>query len=350
LLDRLKWRRVAHVERFDFYRIGGDRLCQVDYRILAHPFPYALIALADQSRRVLLHSLGAYPNVQIHWDTQFTEVLWVGRKVIGVRALERGYERDFFACVTVGSDGADSPFRGALGISYRITLYTNGFLGMLVRRPNGFPREVRYHLGRGEILSCFPCSPDQLYLLYMLPVSSLRTMDQQGLASVRARIVAIEPDLRSAWRDLTAETQVSAFMPRQVRTKAWVTDGAALIGDAAHACHPHVAQGSLQAVEDAKVLAVVLESCFARGDFSVHALALYEQTRRPVVERVQRVADEYVWLWETDGPLLAWIRDRIFANVGESPKLLCRLAATEAGIEPRPLSFLGRLQALGVGI
>jgi 2-polyprenyl-6-methoxyphenol hydroxylase-like FAD-dependent oxidoreductase len=263
--------------------------------------------------------------------------------------VERGHERDFFSFVTVGSDGAGSPVREALGIGCRMKRYANGFLGMLVRRPEGFEGGVRYYLGRGEILGCFPCSPGLLCLLYMVPASSLRTMDEPMLAGVRTRIGAIEPGLKRAWGDFASRDQVSALTPRQVRAKTWIADGAALMGDAAHACHPHVAQGGFQAMEDAKVLAAVLESCFSRGDFSARALAAYEQARRPVVERLQRVADEYVWLWETSNPLLAWLRDRIFANVGKRPKLLYRVAATEAGIEPRPLTFLERFQALGVG-
>ena len=135
----------------------------------------------------------------------------------------------------------------------------------------------------------------------------------------------------------------------RVRTAKWVVDGAALLGDAAHACHPHVAQGTFQAMADGKVLAEVLDtSCFGRGDFSARALSPYEETRRPVIERVQRVADEYVWLWETGNPLVAWLRDRIFRNIGDRPHLLQRVAATEAGIDSSPLTFVERLQALGL--
>ena len=141
---------------------------------------------------------------------------------------------------------------------------------------------------------------------------------------------------------------MSCLLPVQVRAARWVAEGAALLGDAAHACHPHVAQGSFQAMEDAKVLAEVLDVCLSRGEFSARALAPYEEIRRPVVERLQQVANEYVWLWETKNPVLARLRDRIFRNVGERPELLYRVAAIEAGIASGPLTFAERLQALGV--
>ncbi|MDC4226010.1 MAG: FAD-dependent monooxygenase [Candidatus Manganitrophus sp.] len=56
--------------------------------------------------------------------------------------------------------------------------------------------------------------------------------------------------------------------------RRWVTEGAALIGDAAHAMNPHVAQGRNTAMEDGLVLAEVLEECFRKGDFSAEAPGL----------------------------------------------------------------------------
>jgi len=134
----------------------------------------------------------------------------------------------------------------------------------------------------------------------------------------------------------------------KVRAASWVADGAALMGDAVHAGHPHVAQGTFQAMEDAKVLSDVFTQCFGRGDFSAGALAPYEEVRRPVVTRLQWVADEYAWLWETKNLVLTRLRDRIFQNVGSRPDLLQKVAATEAGIDIRPFTILERLQALGV--
>jgi 2-polyprenyl-6-methoxyphenol hydroxylase-like FAD-dependent oxidoreductase len=182
----------------------------------------------------------------------------------------------------------------------------------------------------------------------MVPVGRVGTIRARGLEALKSRIASVEPRLGRPLVDLATWEQISVLSPIRVRAAAWVADGAALMGDAAHACHPHVAQGSTQAMEDGKVLADVLETCFSRGDFSASGLARYEGARRPVVQRLQRVADEYAWLWETESPTLARLRDRIFRNIGDRPGLLSRVAATEAGIEARPLSFVERLQVLGL--
>lgn len=352
LLDRLKAKRVARVERFCFFQIQGDPLCRVDYRILDHPYPYALIALPGQTRRVLLEGLRAYPAVHIHWGARLTGALRRGGQVIGATAVENGQEREFHALVTVGADGSHSRLREALGLPCRTRRYPNAFLGVLVDRPAGlaraFDHQVGYYLGRGEILGVFPCAPTLLCLLYMVPADDARDVREQRLEALKTRLADIEPRLRDSLAGLTTREQVSLLFPVQVRAAKWVTDGAALLGDAAHACHPHVAQGGFQAMEDAKVLAEVVDVCVRRGECSARALAPYERIRRPVVERLQQVANEYVWLWETRNPVLARLRDRIFRNVGEQPELLYKVAATEAGIDSRSLTFRERLQALGV--
>jgi salicylate hydroxylase len=65
----------------------------------------------------------------------------------------------------------------------------------------------------------------------------------------------------------------------------WTVGRVTLLGDAAHAMLPYMAQGAVQAIEDAAVLAKCLERA------SVHnvdaALRRYEQTRRPRASRCQ---------------------------------------------------------------
>jgi salicylate hydroxylase len=69
----------------------------------------------------------------------------------------------------------------------------------------------------------------------------------------------------------------------------WVSDRVALLGDAAHAMPPYLAQGAAMAIEDAAVLA----GCFATSpDDPANALASYQSWRRPRATRVYRAAFE----------------------------------------------------------
>jgi 2-polyprenyl-6-methoxyphenol hydroxylase-like FAD-dependent oxidoreductase len=99
---------------------------------------------------------------------------------------------------------------------------------------------------------------------------------------------------------------------------------------------------------DAMALAPVLSRCLEDGDSSAERLSAYEESRRPAVERLQRIAHEYAWLWNTGNPLLAWLRDRTFSEIGRRPRLLSKVMETEAGLRVAPLTVAERLQALGV--
>jgi salicylate hydroxylase len=78
----------------------------------------------------------------------------------------------------------------------------------------------------------------------------------------------------------------------------------ALIGDAAHAMLPFLAQGAAQAIEDAGALV----ECLANVSKIPAALAAYSQKRGPRVARVQQAAAEQARLYHLAGPA-AFIRD-----------------------------------------
>ena len=66
----------------------------------------------------------------------------------------------------------------------------------------------------------------------------------------------------------------------------WTRGRLTLLGDAAHPMLPHVGQGANQAIEDAVVLATLLEGVDAAG--APRALELYERVRREHAAEVQR--------------------------------------------------------------
>ncbi len=79
----------------------------------------------------------------------------------------------------------------------------------------------------------------------------------------------------------------------------WSTGRIALLGDAAHAMVPYLAQGACQAIEDAWVLATCLRNHGPRGVQA--ALLEYEQRRQPRTTRIQAGARFVVdWAHEPD--------------------------------------------------
>ena len=84
----------------------------------------------------------------------------------------------------------------------------------------------------------------------------------------------------------------------------WSSGSIALLGDAAHAMLPFVAQGAAMAIEDAAVLAKVLAASQLETSANVAAaLKRYVRLRRPRVMRVQRAARSSARFYHLTGPL-----------------------------------------------
>jgi len=76
----------------------------------------------------------------------------------------------------------------------------------------------------------------------------------------------------------------------------WVNDRVVLMGDAAHATLPFVAQGAALALEDSLVLA----RCLDRYQDPTTALATFERVRQPRCSEIQAKADENMSLYHGD--------------------------------------------------
>ncbi|MBW8486390.1 FAD-dependent oxidoreductase [Actinomadura parmotrematis] len=87
-------------------------------------------------------------------------------------------------------------------------------------------------------------------------------------------------------RDLDMDTVTSRAVFDIDPVDTWHTASVALLGDAAHAMLHHQGQGANQAVQDAGGLADAL----LRADSVKEALALYQATRKPVTDELQRIS------------------------------------------------------------
>jgi salicylate hydroxylase len=99
----------------------------------------------------------------------------------------------------------------------------------------------------------------------------------------------------------------------------WHNGRIALVGDAAHAMLPFVAQGAGMAIEDAAVIAACLADT---PDDPAAAFAAYVRERAPRVRRVQRAARDSGRIYHLTGPL-GLARDRVIGMLGGA-RLLAR--------------------------
>jgi 6-methylpretetramide 4-monooxygenase len=344
LLDGIKALPSHLTYRYHFHRIGGKMLCTVDYRMLPPPWNYTLITLPHHLINLILQHLKRTDRVRLYTGADFKELVYDHGTIAGIRAEKDGRLIELRAPLVIGSDGARSRVREALGIRAHLHIYREAYLTMVIPRPTGFSADARYYVGCGEILGLFPVSDAELYLFYMIPAADRDKMKQRRVDTLISAISTIDPALTGSLRSVSAWDQVGYMPCLRVRADRWTADGAAIIGDAAHAMNPHVAQGRNQAMEDAVALAEVIRDGFASGTFHQKSLNRFEKQRRPVVERLQRMSDELTILWNTGLPPLAWFRDRIFEGMQRHTRIREGVVKTISGLEIRPMGILDRLR------
>ena len=347
LLTKLPGSSTRTVHQFHFCRVGGQRLCTIDYRDLPPPYNRAVVTLPNVAHHAIVDAVEREPSVSLRYRATFTGVLREKGRVVGLTAKQGDQERTIKAKVVVGADGAFSKVREALQIQADLYLYPQGYLIALLDAAIPMS-EAKYFVGKRTILGLFPAAGDKIYAFYMIKTGSYDQVKAQGLSALQNAWIAIDPSSEPIFRTLIDWKQ-TAFLPTgRVRTPTWVADGAVLIGDAAHAMNPHASQGRMQAMVDAMTLADLLPECLATNDYAAATLKRYEDSRRPHVAMLQKLADEQVLFWNTANPLIGFLRDRVFSTLDRNARLRYRVLSTTAGFrKDPPFGMLDRLMAAG---
>jgi 2-polyprenyl-6-methoxyphenol hydroxylase-like FAD-dependent oxidoreductase len=347
LLHKLPGEATRTVHKFHFCRVGGERLCTVDYGDLPAPYNRAIVTLPNVAHHAILDAIQDERSVELWYGTTFTGLLRERNQVVGLTAT-RGMDRvTVKAQVVVGADGVFSKVREALQIPADLYRYPQGYLIAILDASTPVT-EAKYFVGKRTILGMFPAAGNKVYLFYMIDAGAYDRVKAQGIPTLQQAWTSIDPSCESLFRTLTDWNQ-TAFMPTgRVRTPTWVADGAVLIGDAAHAMNPHASQGRMQAMVDAITLADLLPDCLASQDCSAAKLKRFEEARRPQVTMLQNLADEQVLFWNTANPVLAFLRDRVFRTLDGNARLRYRVLSTTAGFRRTPpFTLIDRMMAAG---
>jgi salicylate hydroxylase len=213
--------------------------------------------------------------------------------------------------VTVSGRG-----HGAIADERGLALIAADGLWSASRRHIGYPEPPRF-AGRTAWRALVPAKDvepefrEPLIHLWLGPDAHLVHYPVKGGSVVN--IVAIVPDSwnETGWSEPAGRAEIMARFPHALWAPQalgllgvpdawlkwalydrrplprWTQESVALLGDAAHAMLPFLAQGAAMAIEDAAVLA---QSLARTPDDPVGALRTYEAVRRPRAWKVQRAA------------------------------------------------------------
>ncbi len=284
-------------------RTGGPDLPAV----MGMPRPELARILVDRATEV---------GVKVRFGTTHTELRQDGAGVDvtfadGAETPAIGDRRARYDLV-VGADGLRSWTRRALGIELETRPVGMGIWRAFGPRPASVTRTDLYYGGPSFIAGYCPTGEDSLYAYVVEPAQDRSTLTpEQQLATMRELAAAYHGPWDEIRESLTDPDRVNyTWFETHVLPAPWNRGRVVLIGDAAHACPPTLAQGGAQALEDAAVLADLLLTR------AVLDQDLWDAFHARRFERAQAVVD-------ASNQLAQWQLDHV---QGDAPSLFRRIA------------------------
>jgi 2-polyprenyl-6-methoxyphenol hydroxylase-like FAD-dependent oxidoreductase len=319
--------------RVDWCEIGGKPLMTLDYSTLDHPYNY-LLTIVPNELEVVIRKLLSTRNGIIYDSTFFRQLLPTRSEQVVIEAERNGSLVQLSARIIVGADGENSKVRQALQIPVRVREYPNYFLFMLARPVSSLQGEARQYLARGRMVGFFP-THNSTYIFYYLPNRTVRELKSKGLDSFKKQLADIEPDVSDSLSNLRSWSDIAESRARRVDVKSWVSDRAAMLGDAVHALDPSWAQGANLSLQDAVALANTIEKCFESNNFSAQALRGYESERRKQTKFVQNEAERTARLTTTEDRFYYWLGKRVLQRTGRNKDLMRSALRASCGLTDR---------------
>ncbi|WP_299538572.1 FAD-dependent oxidoreductase [uncultured Streptomyces sp.] len=201
--------------------------------------------------------------------------------------------------LVVAADGIGSRTRAAIGVTERPEPTGMAIWRAPAPRPAGVERTHLAYGGPAFIAGFCPTGEDTVYAYLVEANRDRASIDPATYADeMRALAAGYGGHWTQIRESLTDPSQINyTWFDRHLVEGDWHRGRVVLVGDAAHACPPTIAQGAAMSLEDVSVLVELLRTHEVWDD------ALLRRYRSRRIERVRTVVDASVQIgrWQLDG-------------------------------------------------
>jgi 2-polyprenyl-6-methoxyphenol hydroxylase-like FAD-dependent oxidoreductase len=297
-------------------RVSHLRIANADDRTLldaaiprfADGLDHALVVRRSDLLSALMDLATAQPGLEWHSDAELREVspegslTYLGRHGLSAATSD----------LVIGSDGAHSRVRRRSGIAASV--------GRTWWYARGIGPSLPHVTAMTEYwtkLGIFGVAPldDATYFYAATHADPIaNALRERDFEYFRKTWIEALPAAESVLSGSSRFDDLLLTQVVQIDCPSWSRGRVVLIGDAAHAMAPNLAQGASSALVDAMVLVWELTQTASQTE----ALRRYEARRRSATRVVQRLAAQLGWLSHLTHPALRWLRDGTTRWLGSS--------------------------------
>ncbi|WP_375400084.1 FAD-dependent oxidoreductase [uncultured Amnibacterium sp.] len=261
--------------------VSDEDLAGIRWRTMTRPFLHSVLASAARREGV--------------------EIL-TGSTVVG--ATEQGTLRltdgtEFEADLVIGADGVGSPVRDSLGIEFDRQTSRDGISRFLVPRKKAELQAIEPDTDWDNMIDFWNLEPRVLRVLYTpaneneLYIALMAPSDDPQGSAVPIDLdlwTSIHPQLAPVLEE-AVKVEGKYYGYQTTRLEQWTKGRVALVGDAAHAMCPALAQGGGCAIMNAYTVA----QAASESDIAdiPEALGEWERLERPLTDRCQSRSQDY---------------------------------------------------------
>ena len=232
-------------------QVGAEHLAFIDFRHLPTHCKYVALMPQWDFLNFLATQGRHYKTFDLHMQTEATDLIEEGGRIVGVRARVPDGTLTIRADLVVGADGRHSTVRERAGLKSDDYGAPMDVLWFRISRKPDDSTDTFGHIEAGKLMVMLDRG-DYWQCAYVIPKGRADQIKAEGLQAFQRRVVEMSPFLADRIGELKSwDDDIKLLTVTVDRLRQWWRPGLICIGDAAHAMSPIGGVGINMAVQDA---------------------------------------------------------------------------------------------------